>query len=273
MQTHIGKMKINLAGGTGPMGKVHKPLFENQGHEVIISGRKTSPTLEEAAQISDLTIVSVPIPYTEEMIKRIGHYCNAMMDFTGLKTFPIHAMQRYTRPEIEIGGLHPMYGDIQNLTGKTVVYCPTERSGKRCEEIIKCFKESGLIIKTMDPTDHDLSSAIAQNARIMALEIFGSLLITAGMSAKEAYEFSPPPTRVILDLLARQINPENDQLYKDMMDYNQFTPIVRGLMTEKLSYRNENVPKAIREMYGPDFLRECQERAKFLVDAGKAKQS
>jgi len=43
-------MIINIAGGTGPMGRTHKPIFEAAGHEVIISGRNTNPSLEQAAQ-------------------------------------------------------------------------------------------------------------------------------------------------------------------------------------------------------------------------------
>ncbi len=65
-------MKINIAGGRGIIGGVHKPIFENAGHEVIISGRYSSPSLEEAAQQSDLTIVSVPIDAAESVIKKTG---------------------------------------------------------------------------------------------------------------------------------------------------------------------------------------------------------
>ena len=64
-------MIINIAGGTGIMGKVHKPMLESQGHEVILSGRSTTPDMLEATKISDLTIVSVPIPHTEEIIKKL----------------------------------------------------------------------------------------------------------------------------------------------------------------------------------------------------------
>lgn len=262
-------MIINLAGGTGPMGKVHKPLFEKYGHEVIISGRKTSPSLEEAACDSDMTIVSVPIPNTEEVIQRVGPYCNSMMDLTGLKVFPMRAMLKYTTEDVEIGGLHPMYGDIQNLKGKTVIYCPTDRSEKKCEEIVDCFIREGLIVKTMTAVDHDILSAITQNARVMVLETLGSLLETAGIPALEAYEFSSPPNKIILDLLARQVDEKNDELYSDMLKYNSFTPIVRGFMIEKLISRAENISQNIRSLYGEDFFKECKLRAKQLVEMNR----
>ncbi len=259
-------MRINIAGGTGPMGKVHKPLFEKFGHEVIISGRSTTPTLEEAAQNSDLTIVCVPIPATEEIIKRIAPHCNALMDFTGLKEFPINAMKKYAREDIEIGGLHPLYGEVQNLTGKTVIYCPTNRSGKKCNNIVSTFEKSGLLVKTMSAQEHDvLITGIAQNARTMILESFGLLLEKYGISAREMYELSPPPTKVLLDLLARQVNPENDSLYQDMREYNNCTPKIKALLIKTIEEDNTNLGARIRKIYGADFLKEAQDRAKLLI--------
>lgn len=262
-------MKINIAGGTGVMGKVHKPVFENMGHEVIISGRSTVPNLEEAAKISDLTIVSVPIPVTEEIIKRVAPYSNALMDFTGLKVFPVQAMLRYSRDNCEVGGLHPLYGDVKSLEGRTVVYCPTDRSRKKCDMIIDAFQKSGLKIKRTDPLSHDLVvGGIAQNARSIMLEAFGLLMEENGISAKELYSISPPPTRILLDLLARQADERNDELYQAMRDYNPSTFQITQHLHDALDYstNGKNVPQRIRNLFGDDLLREAQSRAKNLIE-------
>ena len=263
-------MIINIAGGTGPMGRVHKPLFEAAGHEVIISGRNTTPTLEEAARTSDMTIVSVPIPNTEEMIARLGPYCNAMVDFTGLKVFPLQAMMKHVRPGVEIGGLHPLYGEVQSTAGETLIYCPTNRSGEKCEQIIAAFEKSGVKVKVMTPEEHDFGpSGLGQNLRTILLQAFGVFLIKSGISAKELYEMSPPPTRILIDLLARQVDEKNDQLYKDMRDYNLSTPKIRGLLVAHLENDERDLPRKIRTAYGKDFLRECQSRAMDLVRISK----
>lgn len=86
------------------MGQVHKPLFEKEGHTVIISGRNSTPDIETAAEQADLTIISVPIPVTSEIIKKIASKCKAIMDFTSLKTFPISDMLKYSRQDCEVGG-------------------------------------------------------------------------------------------------------------------------------------------------------------------------
>ncbi len=261
-------MKINIAGGTGIMGKVHKPMFESRGHEVIISGRSTSPNLEEAARISDLTIVSVPVPATEEIIKRVAPYANALMDFTGLKIFPIKAMLQYSGKDCEVGGLHPLYGKVESLEGRTVVYCPTSRSREKCDKVIDAFQKSGLKIKRMDPLAHDLHvGGISQNARSIIFEAFALLMERSGISAVELYEISPPPTKILLDLIARQVDEKNDELYQDMRDYNPSTSQITQYLAEALDETSKkDVPKRIRNLFGEDLLKEAQLSAKALID-------
>lgn len=261
-------MKINIAGGTGVMGKVHRLVFENMGHEVIFSGRSTSPNLEEAAQISDLTIVSVPIPVTEEVIKRVAPYSKAIMDFTGLKVFPVQAMLKYSKDGSEVGGLHPLYGDVKSLEGRTVVYCPTDKSGNKCEMLIDAFQKSGLKIKRMDPQAHDtLVGGISQNARSIIFEAFALLMERSGISAGELYEISPPPTRILLDLMARQADGKNDELYQSMREYNPSTSQITQYLTDALSSTSKkDVPQRIRNLFGDDLLKEAQSRAKTLIE-------
>ncbi len=250
------------------MGKVHRPVFENMGHEVMVSGRSTSPNLEEAAQISDLTIVSVPIPVTEEVIRRVAPYSNTLMDFTGLKVFPIQAMLKHSKYDCEVGGLHPLYGDVKSLEGRTVVYCPTDKSGKKCDMIIDVFQKSGLKIKRMDPQAHDmLVGGISQNARSIIFEAFALLMERSGISARELYEISPPPTKILLDLIARQADGKNDELYQAMRDYNPSTSQITQYLADALgSTSRKDVPQRIRNLFGDDLLNEAQSRAKTLIE-------
>jgi prephenate dehydrogenase len=268
MQTLIGKMKINIAGGSGIMGRIHRPVFESAGHEVIISGRTSSPSLEEAAQISDLTIVTVPIPVTEKIIKRVAPYCSAIMDFTTWKSFPIKAMLEYSKGNCEVGGLHPLYGDVLSIKGRTVVYCPTDRSGYKCKEIIASFEKYGLKIKKMEPRSHDSEVVgITQKARIELLEAFAILIEQHGLSVKELYEVSPPPTKILLDLIARQADEKNDELYRDIMGYDPSTEgITRGLIDALNTPLTRDTPSRIRALFGENFLKEAQESAKALIE-------
>ncbi len=260
-------MKINIAGGNGVMGKTIRPIFESQGHEVIFSGRNSSPSLEEAARICDLTIISVPITSTEEIIKRVAPHANALMDFTSLKSFPVEGMLRYSGPNCEVGGLHPLFGEVKSLNGRTVVYCETKKSGKKCLEILNAFQKAGLKIIKMNPHEHDLwLVGFLQNERVNLLESFFLSLEKSGLSAKEIYEISPPPTKVLMDLVARQVDEKNDELYQALQDYNPFTQKVNQHLISTLTKKSKTKnPKKIRDWFGKDFLKEAQERAKRII--------
>ncbi len=257
-------MKINIVGGSGIMGSVHKPVLEAAGHKVIISGRNSTPTMEEAAQNSDLTIISVPIPVTEDVIKKIASHCTAIMDFTSLKNFPLNAMLKYSPKNCEVGGLHPLYGSVSSIKDETVIYCPTERSGKKCQEIIDALKLAGAEIITATPEEHDLKIALTQNARIKILEAYALLIKDSKMTIEEAYKFSPPPTKKILDLIARQVNENNDEMYKAMQKYNPSDKKIKENLI-KILKNPENAPEKIRELFN-DNLKSAQERAKKAIE-------
>jgi prephenate dehydrogenase len=263
-------MIINIVGGRGPMGITHTPLFEAAGHKVIISGRESVISLEEAARISDVTIVSVPISYTVQMIQSLAPYCHgALMDFTSVKKRPIDAMLKYSNPDCggsdcEVGGLHPLYKVFSK--GKTVVYCPTERSGERCGRVVEALRNAGANIEILDPTEHDRRMAYEQNARIRAAEAYVLAIIESGMTIKEAYAFAPSPTRILLDLAARTVDPINDEMFAAMADYNPSDPYVTQTFSRNLSNLDfRTAPQTIRKYFG-DELGPAQERARKLIE-------
>ena len=261
-------MIINIAGGTGIMGQVHEKVFEKAGHDVIISGRTTTPGLEYAARMSDVTIVSVPIPATKEIIQRVAPHASCLMDFTGLKVFPIETMLEYSKDKCEVTGLHPLYKDLNTLEGRTVVVCKTERTGEKSEKVLDAFREYGIKLKPMEAKEHDLYvGGIAQNARMILLQAFGLLVQTSGLSMKEFYEISPPPTRILLDLLARQVDTKNDELFGAMLNYNGKTESITRDLYNNLKTSSESYdPKKIRDFFGEEFLKAAQERARLIIE-------
>ena len=259
-------MKINIVGGTGVMGKIHKEIFEKSGHEVIISGRNTIINPKEAAKICDLTIVSVPISVTEQIIKEVAPHANAIMDFTSLKEFPVKAMLKYSKEESEVGGLHPLYGDITSTKGKRIIYCKTKRSGKKCEEIIKSFIQSGIEVKEMEPRLHDyIVGGTTQNARIAILDSFASLIEEKEINMRDLYELSPPPTKILLNLISRQVDEKNDELYDSIKRFNPFADEIKDSLIKNLK-NNKNNHGKIRKLFGEELLKESQKRAKKLLE-------
>lgn len=257
-------MIINIAGGTGLMGGVHKPIFEKAGHKVIISGRNTDPGFEEATKMADLTIVSVPIDATKDMIERLAPYCEgkAMMDFTGVKTMPLEAMLRYAPRNCEVGGMHPLYGPVKSIKGRTIVYCPTEKSGEKCKAVLDALTFSGGRVRLVGPETHDKIMDLVQNVRMEVLEAYGSVLASSGISVENLYTSGSKSARIMMDLIARQSDESKDHLNKVMREHNPNNVNTNAALLvnsdRALDYRTDY--DLIIQFFG-DRLRGCQERA------------
>lgn len=260
MQTPIGKMLINIVGGNGKMGRVHKPVFEAAGHKVLISGRTSTPSIEDAAKHSDLTIISVPLDVTEEVIKKVAPHCTAIADFTSVKEMPVKTMLKYSREDCEVLGLHPLYGEIPSIKGETIIYCLTERKMDKTWYLFKTLDEAGAELRPMNPKSHDtFVNGLLQNTRTAMIQAYLSQVATSGLSIQDAYVLSPPPTRAILDLAARQFDESNDELYEAMKKINPNTSYLERELAKSLDIPLS--PAQIRNFYGKE-LKQAQERAK-----------
>jgi len=187
-----------------------------------------------------------------------------------VKYLPVKWMLKYSTQNCEVGGLHPMYKDPQSLQGKTVVYCPTPRSGESCHAVVKAFEQAGARIKTMSAEFHDRNiQSTAQNDRVYFFAAYALLLQDLqkkGIGFKEFYDLSPPPTKALLDLIARQVDSSNDELYASMQKYNPFQSRSNSRLISNLIrvFKGEYNPQQIREIMG-EHLSELQSKAAQIV--------
>ena len=87
---------IAIIGGEGAMGSLMARTFTELGHEVLVSDLHTTLGCEEAASRADITLVSVPISATVDVIERVGPCCGPdalLMDLTSTKRAPMEAMR------------------------------------------------------------------------------------------------------------------------------------------------------------------------------------
>jgi len=266
-------MRINIVGGTGKMGQVHAPIFREAGHEVIISGRNSKISYEAAAKKADLTIISVPIEATEDIIRKVAPYCRAITDFTSVKTLPLEWMLRYSPKDSEVAGLHPLYGEIGSINGEAIIYCKTERTGRKCKNLISALANAGAKIYETNPKTHDFTMAFTQLLRTRLFEAFYLTLAKAmkplGLNARDLYRYlSPPPTRVVMDLTARQCNEENDAMYANMKRFNPYAEEAEKLFEKIFAADISKAPKKIREFFGSELI-PAQARAAELIRKSK----
>lgn len=253
------------------MGRVYAPVFEKAGHEVYITGRESKITPVEAAKICDLTIVSVDIPNTQDVIRRVAPYSPALMDFTSVKTYPLRWMEEFAGKNTEICGGHPNHGFVDSIEGKVFLSCPTESTGERCRAALSAIRKSGAQVEEITPKENDLyMNGIATLGRTLCLDIYTKLLQRENVDLDWFYRICPPPTKVVLDFIARQVAGDNDMMYCSMEEYNPYAKrIKRSLLRCARSVIARGMPpREIREMYGKKILDAAQKSAARIINRG-----
>lgn len=188
------------------------------------------------------------------------------MDFTTLKKFPVDTMLKYSKADCEVGGLHPLYGELSSIRGESVVYCPTNRSGSKCNQVIKSLVQAGAKIIIQTPEEHDRKEAYMQNARLKLIQAYTLLVADSGMTIEEAYQLAPPPTKLLLDLAARQFNSNNDEMYQAIALFNPLDREVRNqLMNHLANLDPKTDSQTIRDFFDQE-LKPAQERAKRTIE-------
>lgn len=263
-------MKINIIGGKGRMGQMYVSILRKKKHKVLISGRELGEQIENTKK-SDLTIISVPINQIKKTIKQIAPYCTAMVDISSVKVHSTKCMFRYCKKGCEIGSLHNLYGEVESIKDRPIVCCLTQRWGDKCEKLASALEDSGAKIIRVPAKFHDYIESPLQNARYIELLTLGALVLNlkkTGLNFTQIYELSPPPTRVLLDLLARQICDEKkDGMFQDIRNYNPYrNKLLKAMqIAKRQAIKDKKLPKKLREFMGDD-LNKSKDRAQKLID-------
>ncbi|MBI4144054.1 prephenate dehydrogenase/arogenate dehydrogenase family protein [Candidatus Woesearchaeota archaeon] len=211
---------ISIIGGTGKMGRMFASNFRSKGHKVILSGRKTRITHEEAARKGDIVIVSVPINVTESVIKKISPFVrkNALLtDFTSVKVVPCNAMKRFCRANI-VGG-HPVFGPNVALKGQNFVLCPLRGKWQFYKRLLASL---GLKISVLAPETHDKSMAVIQCLTHQSTLSYAFSLMKMNSDISILDKLASPQFRLKISLVRRMLD-QDASLYSDIQRYNPFS--------------------------------------------------
>ncbi|MDD3862013.1 MAG: prephenate dehydratase, partial [Candidatus Gracilibacteria bacterium] len=214
---------IGIIGGNGRMGKLFADFFRERGLEVLISDLKTKISNKEVAKKSDITIISVPIDKTVEVIKEVLPCMkkgSAITDFTSIKEIPISEMMK-AKSVVEVFGMHPMFGNSNPVFGQTVLICPTKKSGKWYKWMKEFLDKNGAITKVMTPKEHDQIMAIAQDLiHFVEITCADGLRLT-GLPVKEILPFISKASELKVMSSARILD-QDAGLYGNMQMQNPY---------------------------------------------------
>ncbi|MDZ8184942.1 MAG: prephenate dehydrogenase/arogenate dehydrogenase family protein [Nostoc sp. ChiSLP02] len=214
---HVNPRKITIIGGHGRMGRLFKEQFSALGHNVSVLEHQDWQYAEKLLNTAELVLVSVPIEYTVDVIKRAAKYLaptTALCDITSIKTQPTQAMlEHHSGP---VMGLHPMFGpNIKSFLGQKFVICPA-RNDDAFQWLLSSIQNLGgeLIVCTAE--EHDRMMVIIQAVQHFCRLSFGIFLAETGIDIEQSLLMSTPSYQQQIDSIKRLFS-QNSHLCVDIM--------------------------------------------------------
>lgn len=251
---------IGLIGGSGLMGRMFAPLFEAEGHRVLIAGRSTALGYEALAAQADCVIVTVPIEATVPMIRRIAPHVRPgalLSDFTSVKQEPVAAM---LDSRASVIGCHPVFGPMPNVAGQNVVLCP-ERPGPYLAWYRGFFERNGMRVVEMSPAEHDQAMAVIQGLTHFINVAFARTLQSEHVNIERVLEVCSPVYRMLFAVLSRILSGDPRLYGQIQLTNRENVPVLQALLRN-----GAGLLETIQRGDAEGFYRAFEEAATYLGD-------
>lgn len=258
------------------MGALVARMFGDLGHNVLVADHETELTPGDAAAVADVTVISVPIDVTEQVIGEIGPRVrpdSLLMDVTSVKSEPVRAMLAATTASVV--GTHPMFGpNIHSLQGQRVVVCRA-RGDRWADWVAGMFTARGLSVVETTPPHHDKMMATVQVLTHFQTQVHGLTLSRLGTPLAESLRFTSPAYLMELYMGARHFaqsadlygpiemtNPETSSITST---YLAAAREVADILASGDRDRFRGMFAEVQSFLGP-FTAEALEQTSFLID-------
>lgn len=247
---------VVIVGGYGGMGKIFAEIFRNENYRVIITGPDKEKGKEigkklkveynkdnKIARIADITIITVPIEKTIEVIKEVAPIVkdnSLLIDLTSVKKNVCDALLEYTNKNAEILSIHPMFGPkIPSLSGQVFILIPlrTKSGIKKIQEILN--KNKTKYIETT-PEEHDTIMAVIQGLTHFVYITLGYTLKELNFDIKNSRKFASPIYNLMLDIIGRILG-QDPWMYAHIQTENPKTIEVREKFIDLCIKTNEAI--------------------------------
>lgn len=267
---------VLLVGGLGSMGQYFQQWFNNAGYQVRILDQNDWPKVEDLCRGVELSIISVPIEVTNDVIYELGPHLPpdcVLADITSIKVSPLNAMlEAHQGPVI---GLHPLFGPSTSTMDKQIIAVTPGRDFAACRWLIDQFSVWGSIILQVNAEEHDDIMSTVQTLRHFATFAFGQFLSRKQIDLPRTLEFSSPIYRLELGMVGR-LFAQDPSLYAEIIFAS---PKRRALLKEYLVSLTDNLKmidtddkkkfcaefKKISAWFGP-FSEQAMRESSYLID-------
>jgi prephenate dehydrogenase len=213
----VSPRKITIIGGHGRMGRLFKEQFSGVGHHVSVLEHQDWGYADQLLNSAELVLVSVPIEYTVDVIKRAAKYLTpttALCDVTSIKIQSTQAMlEHHSGP---VMGLHPMFGpNIKSFLGQKFVICPG-RNDEAFLWLLNLIKGQGGELIVCTPEEHDRMMVIIQAVQHFCRLSFGIFLAETRINLEQSLLLSTPSYQQQIESIKRLFS-QNSHLCVDIM--------------------------------------------------------
>ncbi len=267
---------VAIIGGKGKIGGVLARLFADLGHRILIVDTDTELRAPQAAAAADVTVISVPIDITEQVIHDVGPYVRddaLLMDVTSVKEGPVAAMLASTKGSVL--GAHPMFGpSVHTLQGQRVVLCRA-RGDAWADWVSQTFAARGLVITETTPVQHDRVMSVVQVLNHFQTQVLGLTLARLGIPLDESLRFTSPAYLLELYVAARHFA-QSPALYGPIEMRNPRSAEVTDAFAASAHELRDIIKNGdqaafaatfeeVRGFFG-DFTAEALEQSSYLID-------
>ena len=171
-------MNVGIIGGSDGLGKTLIYYFKDD-FTVYITGRDHKKGNEVAnelnvnyiesnaglANISDIVVISVPIEYTNDVIREVAPFMKEgtlMVDVTSVKEGPSKTMAEVLPDTIEYIPTHPIFGPRTTRLDNQVIVLTADRKGKWYGKVYDYLASKNMRIIETSAEKHDFMMSIVQ---------------------------------------------------------------------------------------------------------------
>lgn len=232
--------------GAGAMGKWFAEFSEDLGWDTVIAdiddgkarqvseelGIESTVSNAEAAQGSDIVLISVPIKETPQVMEELAPVLgekSLLVDIASVKEAAVDKMKELDA-KCELASIHPLFGPgAKSLKGKNVISVPI-RTDKTYDNFKETLSKFGANIKEMDANNHDRLMSITQSLTHFTLLTYLKALKSMNRS-EEAKAFQTPISKKLQELSKAFLH-EDPKLCGDIQTENRYASMARTSIQE-----------------------------------------
>ena len=241
------KMNVGIIGGSDGLGKALVYYFRNE-FDVYITGRdhkKGKSVADELnvnyiesneglANISDILVISVPIEYTESVIREVAPFMKSgslMVDVTSVKEGPSKTMAEVLGDDIEYIPTHPIFGPRTMILDNQVIVLTADKKGKWYDKVYNYLASKNMRIIETTAEKHDFMMSIVQVLTHFSFISTASAIEKLSVDLTETEDYESPIYNLMIDLIARIVS-QNPYLTYNIQSMNPNGDRIRNTFAE-----------------------------------------